>query len=63
MTHDQGATGWHKSSYSAQGGECIEQGVSADGARAMVRDTKDFGTGSVLGFQPEAWLKFVDSVR
>jgi len=63
MIYDQGATGWHKSSYSSQGAECIEQGVSADGALAMVRDTKDFGAGSVLGFRPDAWLKFVESVR
>jgi hypothetical protein len=64
MTNDQGATGWHKSSYSdSTGGACIEQGVSVDGAHAVVRDTKNDGVGAVLGFHPDAWVKFVKSVR
>jgi hypothetical protein len=63
MIHDQGATGWHKSSYSAQNGNCVEQGVSASGELAKVRDTKDSGIGPVLDFHPTAWAKFVESVR
>lgn len=55
---DQGATGWHKSSYSDAGGNCIEKGLFSDGAVA-VRDTKLDRKGDVLGFQPDAWKAFV----
>lgn len=63
MIDNQGGTGWHKSTYSSQGIECVEQGVAQEDGSAMVRDTKLRGTGPVLGFAPEAWASFVDSVR
>ena len=52
---------WRKSSYSgANGGQCVE--VAAAG-RVLVRDTKDSGTGPVLGFSPAAWRRFADQVK
>lgn len=63
MTQDQGATDWHKSSYSPQNGSCVEQGTIVGSGATAVRDTKDSGTGNVLSFTPSAWTAFVDSVR
>ncbi|SRR6266498_256391 len=51
---------WRKSSYSGNGGDCVEVGQAA---RAMaVRDTKD-RTGPVLRFTPAAWRKFAHRVK
>ncbi|MFD4656127.1 DUF397 domain-containing protein [Kitasatospora sp. NPDC058444] len=52
---------WLKSSYSQQGGDCLE--VARD-ARALmpVRDSKD-PQGAVLVFPAEAWESFVTAVR
>jgi len=63
MSNTQGATDWHKSSYSAQNGQCIEQGVMTETGETAVRDTKNEGVGSVLKFDPSAWTAFVASVR
>jgi hypothetical protein len=52
---------WRKSSYSSDnGGNCVEVGT-AD--RVMVRDTKQAGTGPVLGFTPDAWRTFANQVK
>jgi hypothetical protein len=60
--YDQGATGWHKASYSADSGECVEVGAFPAGDVA-VRDTKARGAGAVLGFTAEAWTAFLTDVK
>ncbi|MFE2727612.1 DUF397 domain-containing protein [Kitasatospora sp. NPDC059327] len=50
-----------KSSYSQQGGECVEVASLSDGGRA-VRDSKD-PYGPALGFGADAWRAFVAGVR
>jgi hypothetical protein len=51
---------WRKSSYSGNGGECVEVGHADD---VLVRDTNQAGTGPVLRFSPEAWRRFADQVK
>jgi len=51
---------WRKSSFSGNGGDCVEVGHAA---RAVaVRDTKD-RTGPVLRFTPSAWRKFANRAK
>ena len=50
---------WRKSSYSGNGGNCVEVG-KAD--TVIVRDTKD-RTGPVLRFSPATWRRFTDQVK
>ena len=51
---------WRKSSFSDNGGNCVEIG---DAARViLVRDTKD-RSGPVLRFSPHAWRRFADQVK
>jgi hypothetical protein len=57
-----GITGWRKSSFSgSQGGNCVE--VAGHGRRVLVRDTRQAGTGPVLGFSAQAWRRFADQVK
>jgi len=51
---------WRKSSYSDNGGECVE--VANETRRVLVRDTKD-RTGPMLRFTPEAWRRFAGHVK
>ena len=51
---------WRKSSYSGNGGECVE--VADQSARVLVRDTQN-RTGPVLRFTPVAWRRFADQVK
>jgi hypothetical protein len=51
---------WRKSSYSGNGGECVE--VADHDHRVMVRDTKD-RTGAMLKFDPDAWRAYVAQVK
>lgn len=48
---------WRKSTFSGNGGNCVEVGTDA-GARVLVRDTKD-RQGAVLEFAAEPWERFV----
>ena len=48
--------GWRKSSYSGNGGDCIE--VGGNGNRVLVRDTKD-RDGATLRLTPCAWRRFL----
>ena len=48
---------WRKSTFSGNGGECVEVGVDAE-ARVLVRDTKD-RRGPVLAFAAAQWERFV----
>jgi nitrite reductase/ring-hydroxylating ferredoxin subunit len=59
---DQGARGWHKASFSADSGECVEVGEFPTGDVA-VRDTKAAKSGPVLGFSADAWSAFVADVK
>jgi hypothetical protein len=51
---------WRTSSYSNNGGECVELAVTS--ALVRVRDTR-FRTGAVLTFTPEAWDRFNVSLK
>jgi hypothetical protein len=53
---------WRKSSYSGNGGECVEVGQAVDGM-VLVRDTKDHGDGSVHRYTPAEWRAFLAGVR
>ncbi|MGW2541760.1 DUF397 domain-containing protein [Kitasatospora sp. NPDC001574] len=52
---------WRKSSYSGQGGECVEVAPGFHGV-VPVRDSKD-SQGPALVFPVEAWRAFIDAVR
>ncbi|MFD0277492.1 DUF397 domain-containing protein [Kitasatospora sp. NPDC127111] len=52
---------WVKSSYSQQGGDCVEVAPGFPGV-APVRDSKD-PQGPALVFPSEAWRSFVTAVR
>ncbi|MEV0278087.1 DUF397 domain-containing protein [Streptomyces sp. NPDC050610] len=55
---------WVKSSYSSNGGQCVEWLPSAGAARGVVpvRDSKN-QNGSVLVVSVDAWTAFVDEVK
>ncbi|MGY0460399.1 DUF397 domain-containing protein [Kitasatospora sp. cg17-2] len=52
---------WFKSSYSNNGGECVEVSASFPGA-VPVRDSKD-PEGPALVFPADAWRSFVAGVQ
>ncbi|WP_406196250.1 DUF397 domain-containing protein [Kitasatospora sp. NBC_01560] len=52
---------WTKSSYSQQGGDCVEVAPGLPGV-LPVRDSKD-SEGPALVFRAEAWRSFVAAVR
>jgi hypothetical protein len=54
-------TAWRKSSYSANGANCVEAG-SMPGL-VLVRDTKDKGHGPVLKVPPATWQRFTKSIK
>lgn len=60
---DQGATDWHKSSYSDHQGDCVETGTFPDARGVAVRDTKHHRTGPVLAFSADAWSAFLAKVK
>jgi hypothetical protein len=51
---------WRTSSYSNNGGECVE--LAATSALVRVRDTKH-RAGAVLAFTPKAWEQFTVSLK
>ncbi|MCX4685653.1 DUF397 domain-containing protein [Kitasatospora purpeofusca] len=55
---------WFTSSYSSNGGDCIEvaRNLVASANIVPVRDSKDVD-GPALGFPAEAWQSFVSAVR
>ncbi|WP_458086289.1 DUF397 domain-containing protein [Streptomyces malaysiensis] len=55
---------WFKSSYSNNGGACIEVAANLVASRGVVpvRDSKD-PHGPALMFDPTAWSSFVSAVR
>ncbi|HEY2264390.1 MAG TPA: DUF397 domain-containing protein [Streptosporangiaceae bacterium] len=52
---------WRKSSFSGNGGDCVEVGQVR--RAVIVRDTKVSGSGPVLRFSPEAWQRFTGAVK
>lgn len=59
---DVARAAWRKSSYSgSNGGNCVE--VADQGRRVLVRDTRQAGTGPVLGFSSDACRRFADQVK
>jgi hypothetical protein len=53
---------WRKSSFSGNGGDCVEVGQLHDGAIA-VRDTKDHNRGPVQRFTRAQWEAFTTGIR
>jgi hypothetical protein len=53
--------GWRKSSYSGNGGQCVEV-ADDDTSRVLVRDTKDTA-GPTLRFSPNAWRRLLNQVK
>ncbi|MFE3221728.1 DUF397 domain-containing protein [Streptomyces antimycoticus] len=55
---------WFASSYSDNGGQCIEIAANLVASRGVVpvRDSKD-PHGPALMFEPTAWSSFVSAVR
>ncbi|TGB16490.1 DUF397 domain-containing protein [Streptomyces palmae] len=55
---------WFKSSYSDNGGQCIEVAANLVAARGVVpvRDSKD-PDGPALAFSATAFVSFVDAVK
>ncbi|PNG97479.1 DUF397 domain-containing protein [Streptomyces malaysiensis] len=55
---------WYKSSYSNNGGQCIEVAANLVASRGVVpvRDSKD-PHGPALMFEPTAWSSFVSAIR
>jgi hypothetical protein len=52
---------WRKSSYSGNGGNCVEVGTGLPG-KIAVRDSKN-PDGPVLSFGPEEWDAFVKGLK
>jgi len=57
---DLSRAAWRTSSYSNNGGECIE--VASAGALVCVRDTKN-RAGTVLRVSAEAWQRFATGIK
>ena len=55
---------WFKSSYSNNGGDCVEAAANLVASRGIVpvRDSKN-PTGPVLGFPADAFSSFIASVK
>ncbi|EXU69904.1 hypothetical protein Z951_00055 [Streptomyces sp. PRh5] len=55
---------WFASSYSNNGGQCVEIAANLVASRGVVpvRDSKD-PHGPALTFEPTAWSSFVSAVR
>lgn len=49
---------WHKSTYSAGGGNCVEV---AEGSRTLMRDTQNRDLGA-LGFSTQAWTDLLGTL-
>lgn len=60
-TAEQQPIVWHKSSYSTNGGNCLEMGFGCVGA-VPVQDSK-CSTGPILSFAPDAWNTFIAAVQ
>lgn len=64
MTTESPSPGWYKSSYSDNGGACVEVAANLAASRGVVpvRDSKD-PSGPVLDFTADAFASFVAGVK
>ncbi|WP_411141232.1 DUF397 domain-containing protein [Streptomyces sp. x-80] len=62
MTTDSPSILWVKSSYSNNGGSCVEWAPTSSTGTVPVRDSKD-PSGPVLTIAPGAWSSFVSAVK
>jgi Domain of unknown function (DUF397) len=53
---------WHKSSWSAYNGNCVEV-ARLRGGLIAVRDTKDAGCGPTLTFGAASWGSFLNALK
>jgi Domain of unknown function (DUF397) len=58
---DLSRAAWRKSTYSNNGGNCVETASAAPGVVA-VRDSQDPG-GTALAFTPEQWTAFTSILK
>jgi hypothetical protein len=58
---DLSRAAWRKSTYSNNGGSCVEVASAAPGVVA-IRDSEDPG-GPKLAFTPEQWVAFTSTVK
>ncbi len=54
-------TGWRKSSYSNDSGNCVE--VTRADRFVAIRDTRQAGRGSLLKFTESAWRRFLAKTK
>lgn len=59
-TRSDPAGGWHKSTYSGSGNNCVE--VRTTGPGIAVRDSKK-PHGAILVFTPSQWRAFTRSIK
>jgi hypothetical protein len=52
---------WRKSSYSDNGGDCVE--AANRNGHVLVRDSKQHGRGPVLVLTADAWQAFAEQVK
>lgn len=57
--HTPAHTSWHKSSYSTNGGDCVEV---AEGRKVLVRDTQHRELGH-LSFQGAEWANLLNTLQ
>ncbi|GAA2119478.1 DUF397 domain-containing protein [Streptomyces synnematoformans] len=64
MTTESPSPRWHKSSYSNNGGQCVEVAANLAASRGVVpvRDSKD-PSGPILDFTTDAFASFVAGVK
>lgn len=60
-TPDLANAAWHRSSYSGQGGDCLEVACDVPGS-VPVRDSKR-PAGPALRFPPPGWVSFVRAIQ
>jgi Domain of unknown function (DUF397) len=58
---DLSRAAWHTSSYSGNGGNCVQVARNLDGVVA-VRDSKNPDTGTLV-FSPAEWKVFLGGIR
>jgi hypothetical protein len=52
---------WRKSTFSGNGGDCVETGQAGDAV--LLRDTKQHGHGHVHRFTTEQWREFIAAIK
>jgi hypothetical protein len=52
---------WRKSSYSDNGGECVE--TASRNGHVLVRDTKQHGRDPMLAFTVDTWRAFAEQLK